>query len=64
MRGAATAIPCHLAAVEPERLSRAHAAAVRLHVMLLIAQAWGYVPADDLADAQDTARKLEALTAP
>jgi hypothetical protein len=64
LRTAATAIPQHLAAAEPERLARAHAAAIRLHVMLLIAQAWAYVPADDLADAQDTARKLEALTAP
>jgi hypothetical protein len=64
LRTAATAIPVHIAAAKPERLARAHAAASRLHVMLLIAQAWAYVPADDLADAQDTARKLETLTAP
>jgi hypothetical protein len=64
MRSAATAIPHHLAAATPERLARAHAAAIRLHVMLLVTQAWAYVPADDLADAQDTARRLETLTAP
>jgi hypothetical protein len=29
-----------------------------------VAQAWAYVPADDLADAQDTASRLEKLTAP
>jgi hypothetical protein len=64
LRTAATAIPVHIAAGKPDRLARAHAAAVRVHVMLLVAQAWACVPADDLADAQDTARRLEALTAP
>jgi hypothetical protein len=64
LRTSATAIPVHLAAVEPARLARAHAAAGRVHVMLVVAQAWAYVPADDLADAQDTARRLETLTAP
>jgi hypothetical protein len=49
---------------QPERLARAHAAAGRVHVMLLVAQSWAYVPADDLADAQDTASRLEKLTAP
>jgi hypothetical protein len=63
LRSAATAIPHHLAAEEPERLARAHAAAGRVHVTLCVVQAWGYVPADDLAEAQDTARKLHALTA-
>jgi hypothetical protein len=63
LRSSATAIPVHLAAGEPARLARAHAAAGRVHVMLVVAQAWAYVPADDLADAQDTARRLETLTA-
>jgi hypothetical protein len=31
--------------------------------MLIVAQSWAYVPADDLADAQGTARRLETLTA-
>jgi hypothetical protein len=53
----------HIAAGKPERLARAHAAAGRVHVMLIVAQSWAYVPADDLADAQDTARQLEKLTA-
>jgi hypothetical protein len=53
----------HIAAGQPERLARAHAAAGRVHVMLLVAQSWTYVPADDLAETQDTARRLEALTA-
>jgi hypothetical protein len=64
LRTAATAIPVHIAAGKPDRLSRAHAAAVRVHVMLLVAQAWACVPAGDLTDAQNTARRLEALTAP
>jgi hypothetical protein len=64
LRTSATAIPVHIAAGTPERLTRAHAAALRLHVMLLVAQAWAYMPADNLADAQDTARQLETLTAP
>jgi hypothetical protein len=51
----------HIAAGKP---ARAHSAAGRVHVMLVIAQAWAYVPADDLADAQDTASRLEKLTAP
>jgi hypothetical protein len=51
MRTAATAIPVHIAAGTPDRLARAYSAAVRVHVMLLIAQAWAYMPADDLADA-------------
>jgi hypothetical protein len=61
LRTSATAVPVHIAAGKP---ARAHSAAGRVHVMLVIAQAWAYVPADDLADAQDTARQLETLTAP
>jgi hypothetical protein len=64
LRTSATAIPVHIAAGTPERLARAHTAAVRVHVMLIVAQSWTYVPDDDLADAQDTARRLETLTAP
>jgi hypothetical protein len=51
LRSSATAIPVHLAAGSPERLARAHAAAGRVHVMLIVAQSWAYVPADGLADA-------------
>jgi hypothetical protein len=53
----------HIAAGKPQRLARVHTAAVRVHVMLLVAQAWGYMPAAGLAEAQDTARRLETLTA-
>jgi hypothetical protein len=53
----------HVAAGEPERLARAHTAAVRVHVMLLVAQAWGHMPAAELAEAQDTARHVQTLTA-
>jgi hypothetical protein len=48
---AATAIPVHIAAAEPDRLARALTAALRVHVMLLVTQAWAYMPADDLAGA-------------
>jgi hypothetical protein len=34
----------HVAAGEPERLARAHTAAVRVNVMLLVARAWGHMP--------------------
>jgi hypothetical protein len=54
LRSSATAIPVHIAARKPERLARAHTAAGRVHVMLIVAQSWAYVPADDLADAQRT----------
>jgi hypothetical protein len=64
LRSAATAMPQHIAAAEPARLARAHAAALRAHVMLTVVQAWGYAPGDDLTAALDTARRLHALTAP
>jgi hypothetical protein len=63
LRSAATAIPHHLAAEEPGRLARAHTAAGRVHAALCVVQAWGYVPADDPAEAQYTARNLHALIA-
>jgi hypothetical protein len=64
LRTSATVLPVHIAAGKSHRLARAHMAAVRVHLMLLAAQVWACVPADDLADAQDTARRLETLTAP
>jgi hypothetical protein len=60
LRAAATAIPQHIAA---GRLGRAHSGAVRVHVLLLVAQAWGYLRPAALAEAQHTARHLQALTA-
>jgi hypothetical protein len=60
LRQAASAIPQHIAA---GRLARAHKAAVRVHVLLLVAQAWGYLHTATLAEAQHTARHLQALTA-
>jgi hypothetical protein len=46
-----------------ERLARAHAGRVPRARHALRGQAWGCMLADDLAEAQDTARKLHALTA-
>jgi hypothetical protein len=60
LRSAASAIPQHIAA---GRHGRAHASAIRVHVLLLVAQAWGYVHTATLAQAQHTARHLQALTA-
>jgi hypothetical protein len=66
LRQSATAIPVLLAAgqlARPALLTRAHAVACRVHVMLTVIEAWAYVPADDLAEAQDTASRLTRLTA-
>jgi hypothetical protein len=60
LRSAASAIPQHIAA---GRLARAHSAALRVHVLLLVAQAWGYLHTATLAEASHTARHLQALTA-
>jgi hypothetical protein len=57
---AASGIPQYIAA---SRLARARAGAVRVHVLLLVAQAWGYVHPAVLAEAEHTARHLQALTA-
>jgi hypothetical protein len=61
LRRTATAMPLRIAAGEPER---AHLAAGRVHVMLTMAQAWGYVHDDDIAEALHTARVLHEVTAP
>ena len=60
LREAATAIPAHVAA---GRLGRAHRAAGRVHTVLLVTQAWDYLPGIALADAQLTAHHLHSLTA-
>jgi hypothetical protein len=64
MRSMATAIPHLIAAAEAAPLARAHKAAGRIHIMLDVVQAWGYVLPEDLSEARDTARRLHALTAP
>jgi hypothetical protein len=61
LRTAATALPLHIAATRP---ARAHITAARVLVLLEVAQAWGYVPAADLAGAQGSARAVYLLTGP
>jgi hypothetical protein len=61
LRSSASAAPLHVAADEPEQ---AHMAAARVHVMLTVAQTWGYVHDDDIAEALYTARILHEATAP
>lgn len=60
-RSSASVAPLHVAADEPEK---AHKAACRVQVMLSVAQAWGYVHDDDVAEAQNTARLLHEATTP
>jgi hypothetical protein len=49
-----------------DRAARAHHAghsiAYRVNIMLTVLEAWAYVPADELAEAQDTASRLVTLT--
>ena len=61
LRRAATAAPLCIAQEEPER---AHLAAGRVHVRRTMAQAWGYVHDDDIAEALYAARLVHEATAP
>jgi hypothetical protein len=65
LRHSATAIPVLLGAGQlerPELITRAHSIAYRVNIMLTVLEAWAYVPADELAEAQDTASRLVTLT--
>jgi hypothetical protein len=60
-----TAIPVLVGAgqlEQPELITRAHSIAYRVNLMLTVVEAWAYVPADELAEAQDTASRLVTLT--